>query len=181
MTVSSLRSPASGAGDYTYFSIYGDNLENSTNSTYQPAGTVTITESSTPSTTIKNPTSVNVIKTVSSVAPSSSLASGVTSLTYSEYDSTNETLKLYKLGYTSGASISTSNVSVKKGDASYTATFAGKYAKLYTNTKITADNLNITGRPVYLTAHGTPSGSFVANQVALSGTQETWDVNPKTS
>ena len=178
MTVSNLKRPASGAGDYTQFVIYGESAA-STDSTYQPQGSVTITESSSPTTTIKNPTSVTVAKTIAVAAPGATAPAN--NLTYYAYDATDEVLKLYQLGYTTGASITTSNVSVKKGDASYTAAFTGEYARLYTNTKITADDLNITGRPVYLTAHGTPSGYFVSDGINFTGTQETWDVNPKTS
>ena len=46
-----------------------------------------------------------------------------------------ETLSLYQLGYTTGASISTSEVTVKTGDAAYEAdspTFQGTGARLVT-------------------------------------------------
>ena len=90
--------------------------------TYTPEGTVTAptisvaTAGST--TTIKNPTSVTVAKTVVAAAPGATAPSN--SLTY--YSVADETLSLYQLGYTTGASITTNNVTVKNGDAAYSAT-----------------------------------------------------------
>lgn len=105
------------------------------NGNYTPAGTIsapTISVSSAGSTTtIKNPTSVTVAKTVVTATPAQTDPSN--NLAYWSYDSASETLTLNKIGYTTGASITTSNVTVKNGDASYTAsqpTFSGTKAKI---------------------------------------------------
>lgn len=180
LSVSSIKTPGSGAQGYSQFRIYGDNLDDPTDQTYQPSGSVsvTLTQSSNPSTTIKNPTKVTVAKTVAVAAPGSTAPSN--NLTYYNYDSTNETLKLYQIGYTTGDSITTSDVSVKKGDATYSvsaASFTGKSAKLYTKIKVSANELPLTGKNVYLMAHGTPTGSL-DSAPTFTGTQETWTVNP---
>ena len=118
---------------------------------YTPAGRVstpTISVNSAGSTTtIKNPTSVTVAKTVVAAAPGATAPANA--LTY--YSVSGETLSLYQLGYTTGASITTSNVTVKTGDASYTASqpsFTGTGTEL----KFTGDSLTSTGSY-------TPSGS----------------------
>lgn len=89
--------------------------------TYTPEGTVaapTISVATAGSTTtIKNPTSVTVAKTVVAAAPGATAPNN--NLTY--YSVSDETLSLYQLGYTTGASITTSNVTVKNGDAAYSA------------------------------------------------------------
>lgn len=90
--------------------------------TYTPGGTVgtpTISiRTAGSTTTIKNPTSATVAKTVVAAAPGATAPSN--NLTY--YSVTDETLSLYQLGYTTGASITTSNVTVKNGDAEYQST-----------------------------------------------------------
>lgn len=104
------------------------------NGNYQPKGSVsapTISVSSAGSTTtVKNPTKVTVAKTVVAQAPSSS-SHPANNITY--YAVANETLSLYQLGYTTGDSITTEDVTVKTGDASYSAsqpTFTGTKAQL---------------------------------------------------
>ena len=110
-------------------------FKDSATATYTPAGTVsapTISVSTSGSTTtIKNPTSVTVAKTVVTATPTQADPSN--NLSYWSYDSDTETLTLNKIGYTTGASITTSNVTVKNGDASYTAsnpTFSGTQATI---------------------------------------------------
>ena len=88
---------------------------------YTPEGSVaapTISVATAGSTTtIKNPTSKTVVTDMSVANPSSTTASG--ELVYCSVSGTKLSLK--KFIETTGASISTSNVTVKNGDASYTA------------------------------------------------------------
>lgn len=100
---------------------------------YQPKGTVdapTISvKTAGATTTVKNPTKVTVAKTVVAAAPGSTAPSN--NLTY--YSVSGETLSLYQLGFTTGDSITTDDVTVKTGDASYEAsapTFTGTKAQL---------------------------------------------------
>lgn len=91
----------------------------STSGKFTPSGTVTAptisVQTAGSTTTIKNPTSVTVAKTVATAAPGATAPANAVITCAVE----NETLKLYQLGYTTGASISTSNVTVKTGDAAY--------------------------------------------------------------
>ena len=92
-----------------------------------PSGSVSLsTSSETPTisvdsagatTTIKNPTKATVALSVAAAAPGQTAPDNA--VTY--YSVANETLSLYQLGYTTGDSISTSDVTVKTGDASYKA------------------------------------------------------------
>lgn len=89
--------------------------------TYTPDGTVgtpTISVKTAGTTdTIHNPTSTTVAKTVVAAAPGATAPSNA--ITYYAYDGNTETLSLYQLGYTTGASITTNDVTVKTGDAAY--------------------------------------------------------------
>lgn len=148
--------------------------------TYTPEGTVsapTISVNSAGSTTqIKNPTSVTVAKTVTAAAPGQTAPEN--SLTY--YSVSNETLSLYQLGYTTGDSITTANVTVKTGDASYSASqpnFTGTGARLVTG-NIEVPNTydaNFSGSEDNLSVIGTTTGSvsninFTGTKVNISGT-----------
>lgn len=104
--------------------------------TYTPSGTIggiTVSLSSAGSTsTIKNPTAKTVATAVQAVAPGGTAPSNA--VTY--YSVQNETLSLYQLGYTTDDSIQTTNVTVKTGDASYSAstpTFTGEDVRLVTD------------------------------------------------
>lgn len=146
--------------------------------TYTPEGTVaapTITVKTAGSTgTIKNPTSVTVAKTVVAVAPGSTAPSN--NLTY--YAVSGETLSLYQLGYTTGASITTTNVTVKTGDAAYEATapkFTGTGARLVTGNISVPSKATFTGTDGDISVSGTTTGSvsqptFTGTKVQLSGT-----------
>ena len=103
--------------------------------------------------TVKNPTSVTVAKTVTVAAPGATAPSN--NLTY--YDVTDETLRLYQIGYTTGASITTSNVTVKTGDASYEAT-----APAFTGTE---GNVSVSGTPNGAVSQPTFSGSGAVFQI----------------
>lgn len=90
-----------------------------------PSGSVTLTTSSTTPTisvdsagstgTVHNPTKKTVALTVEASAPGQTAPSNP--VTY--YSVASETLSLYQLGYSTGDSITTSDMTVKTGDASY--------------------------------------------------------------
>lgn len=149
-------------------------------STYTPAGSVaapTISvDTAGSTTTIKNPTSVTVAKTVVAAAPGTTAPAN--SLTY--YSVTDENLSLYQIGYTTGDSITTSNVTVKNGDATYTASapaFTGTGVRLVTgNIPVPATySGSFTGTAKDVTVSGTPTGeisqpTFTGTKTQLSGT-----------
>lgn len=146
--------------------------------TYTPEGTVaapTISVATAGSTTtIKNPTSVTVAKTVVAAAPGAAAPNN--NLTY--YAVSGEVLSLYQLGYTTGDSITTSNVTVKNGDAAYTAsapTFTGTGARLVTGNISVPSSATFTGTEGDVSVTGTPSGTvsqptFSGTKVQLAGT-----------
>ena len=148
--------------------------------TYTPAGEIStpvISVTATGATeTIHNPTKVTVAKTVVATAPGT--AEPTNNITY--YSVTNETLSLYQLGYTTGDSITTSDVTVKTGDATYAAstpTFTGKGARLVTgNIPVPASyTATFSGTEENIRVSGTPSGSvsqptFTGTKVQLTGT-----------
>lgn len=147
--------------------------------TYTPDGSVaapTISVKTAGSTTtVKNPTSVTVAKTVIAAAPGATAPANV--LTY--YDVSGEVLSLYQLGYTTGASITTSNVTVKTGDAAYQATapdFTGTGVRLVTgNIPVpSAYTATFTGDEGSVSVSGTTTGSvsqptFTGTKVQISG------------
>ena len=91
---------------------------------YTPSGTISTpvisVDSAGSTTTIKNPTKKTVVTSVSTSNPGSTAATG--EVTYMSYDSTSETLSFKKFAVATGDSITTSNVTVKNGDASYVST-----------------------------------------------------------
>lgn len=137
--------------------------------TYTPAGTVsapTINVSSAgATTTVKNPTAVSVVTALAAAAPGATAPANA--VTYYAYDSATETLKLYQLGATKGNSITTSDVTVKTGDASYTATapsFTGTGARLVTgNISVPATyTATFSGDNKSVSVSGTPNGTVAA-------------------
>lgn len=103
--------------------------------TYTPTGSVaapTINVSSAGSTaTIHNPTKATVATAITAAAPGATAPSNA--ITY--YSVADETLSLYQIGYNTGDSITTSDVTVKTGDAAYSATapaFTGTGVRLVT-------------------------------------------------
>lgn len=148
--------------------------------TYTPGGNVAAPSISVKTAgatqTIKNPTSVTVAKTVVAAAPGATAPSN--NITY--YSVTDETLSLYQLGYTTGASITTANVDVKTGDAVYEATapaFTGTAVRLVTGNIPVPDtyNASFTGTSDTVSVKGTPNGSnsqptFTGTKVQLAGT-----------
>jgi hypothetical protein len=146
--------------------------------TYTPEGTVaapTISVATAGSTaTIKNPTSQTVAKTVVAAAPGATAPANA--LTY--YAVSGETLSLYQLGYTTGASITTANVTVKTGDAAYEATapaFTGTGARLVTGNISVPSSASFTGTEGSVSVSGTTTGSvsqptFTGTKAQISGT-----------
>ena len=124
---------------------------------YTPAGSVaapTISVATAGSTTtIKNPTSKTVVTDMSVSAAASGTATG--ELVYCSVS--NETLTLSKFIETTGDSITTSNVTVKNGDASYSAS-----APAFTGT---GTQLKFTGS----SSTGTISGTAAAQTFTGTG------------
>ena len=151
----------------------------SSTAAYTPGGSVsapTISVATAGSTaTIKNPTKVTVAKTVAAAAPTSSVANEVT-----YYSVANENLTLYKIGYTTGDSITTSNVTVKTGDAAYSSsqpTFTGTASTVTTKgtPSGTVSQPTFSGTAATVSVSGTPNGSvsdleFNGTKVKISGT-----------
>lgn len=142
---------------------------------YTPGGTVSTptisVKTAGSTTTIKNPTKETVAKTVTAAAPSSSVSNEVT-----YYSVANENLTLYKIGYTTGDSITTSNVTVKTGDAAYqnsAPTFTGTASTVtVTGTPSgTVSKPSFSGTASTITTKGTPSGTV--SKPTFSGTAAT--------
>lgn len=148
--------------------------------TYTPAGsvaapTISVATAGT-TTTVKNPTSQTVAKTVVAAAPGATAPANA--ITY--YAVNGEVLSLYQLGYTTGASITTSDVTVKTGDAAYDASapeFTGTGVRLVTG-NIAVPNTytaTFTGTEDDVSVKGTPAGnvsqpSFTGTKVQIAGT-----------
>lgn len=124
--------------------------------------------------TIHNPTKVTVAKTVVTAVPGATAPSNA--LTY--YSVANETLSLYQLGYTTGDSITTSDVTVKTGDAAYESTdptFSGTGVRLVTGNISVPSSASFSGTEGSVSVSGTTTGSvsdgtFAGTKVQLSGT-----------
>lgn len=129
---------------------------NTSTGSFTPSGSVsapTISVGTAGSTTtVKNPTSKTVVTDMSVSDPSSTTANG--ELVYCSVS--GETLSLKKFVETTGASISTSNVTVKTGDASYTAS-----APSFTGT---AGTVSVSG-----TASGSVSTTYNSTSTGASG------------
>ena len=139
--------------------------------TYTPTGSVaapTVSVATAGSTTtIKNPTSATVAKTVVAAAPGATAPSNA--ITY--YSVSDETLSLYQLGYTTGASITTSNVTVKTGDATYTANapeFTGTAVRLVTGNISRPTSATFSGTEGTIEVTGTATGTV--SQPTFTGT-----------
>lgn len=135
-------------------------------------------------TTIKNPTSKTVVTDMSISAAASGTATG--ELVYCSV--ANETLTLSKFIETTGASISTSNVTVKNGDAAYEATaptftgssatgtisgtaaaqtFTGTGARLVTDSEV-ATGASFTGASMTSTGSYTPATPTASTTTATT-------------
>lgn len=153
------------------FAVTGSAVPQNGTANYTPEGSVSAptislkTAGST--TTIKNPTSVTVAKTVVAAAPGATAPANV--ITY--YNVSDETLSFYQLGYTTGDSITTSNVTVKNGDAVYQSSqpsFIGTGTMLTTAT-IKEPTGAFSGTEGNVSVTGTPNGS-ITSQGTFTGT-----------
>ena len=130
-----------------------------------PAGTVSAptisVKTAGSTTTVKNPTAKTVVTDMSVSAPAAATATG--ELVYCSVS--DETLSLKKFIESTGDSITTSNVTVKNGDAAYEAT-APSFTGTAKYVKATVGTANKT-----MTGSFTPSGTV--SQPTFSGTQTT--------
>lgn len=129
---------------------------------YTPAGsvsapTITLATAGT-TTTVKNPTSKTVVQSVSASNPGTGSLSG--EVVYMNYTENTETLSFKRLAAPTGASISTTDVTVKNGDASYSAG-----APTFTGTDVYMD---VKGVQV-TAATGTVSASGAISATATGG------------
>lgn len=146
--------------------------------TYTPEGSVTAgtisVKTAGSTSTIHNPTKVTVAKTLETAAPSATAPSNA--ITY--YSVANETLSLYQIGYTTGDSITTSDVTVKTGDAAYESTnptFSGTGVRLVTGNISVPTSASFSGTEDDVSVSGTTTGSvsngtFTGTKVQISGT-----------
>lgn len=146
--------------------------------TYTPQGqvsapTISVVTAGT-TTTIKNPTAETVAKTVVAAAPGATAPAN--NIVY--YSVANETLSLYQLGYTTGASITTDNVAVKTGDATYEAaapSFTGTGVRLVTGNISVPASATFAGDTGNISVTGTTDGTV--SQPTFTGTSETITVS----
>lgn len=153
------------------FAVTGSAVPTNGTANYTPAGSISTptisVKTAGSTTTIKNPTSVTVAKTVVAAAPGATAPNN--NITY--YSVSGETLSLYQLGYTTGDSITTSNVTVKNGDAAYQSTqptFTGTGTMLTTAT-IKEPTGAFSGTEGNISVTGTPNGS-ITSQGTFTGT-----------
>ena len=148
-----------------------------TSGNYRPAGTVSSVNISLngagATTVINNPSPLPVATQVVAAAPEATAPDNA--VTY--YDVQGEVLKLYKIGYKVGSSISTSEVTVKTGDASYKMSgnppFSGTTAQLTVSNVSVPQSASFTGTTVHLYADSfnLPTG------VTFTGTEGTVSTN----
>lgn len=148
---------------------------NSGTTTYTPAGTITTptvsvnTAGSTVS--IKQVNAVNnMVSALATAAPGATAPSNA--ITY--YSVVDENLSLYQIGATKSASITTTNTTVKNGDASYTAstpTFTGTGVRLVTDNISVPTSASFSGTQGSVSVSGTPSGTV--SQPTFTGEEGT--------
>ena len=147
--------------------------------TYTPEGSVaapTISVATAGSTTtIKNPTKQTVATGLAVAAPGATAPANAQIY----YSVANETLSLYQIGYNTGDSITTTDVTVKTGDAAYEATapaFTGTGARLVTGNIAVPTSASFTGSSGSVSVSGTTAGSVSSTfegdsgNVSVSGT-----------
>lgn len=137
---------------------------------FTPAGTVAAPTISIANvgttTTVNSPTAKTVASAVTVAAPSST-SHPDNNLVY--YSVSGETLSLYQIGYSTTSSITDNSVTVKTGDASYTAN-----APKFTGTP-TVISASFTGTNKTVSVKGTTAGSnsaptFTPKKYNISGT-----------
>lgn len=142
-----------------------------TNGNYQPKGSVAAptinVNAAGATTTITNPVGKVMAQEIIAQAPSTDTHPD-NNITY--YSVSSENLSLYQIGFTSTNSISGTTVTVKTGDASYTATaptFTGTTAQI--GASITMPVATFTGTTAQIGASITmPGATFTGTTVQLS-------------
>ena len=137
---------------------------------YTPKGSIaapTISLSSAGSTqSINNPTSKNVVQSVSASNPGTGTLSG--EVVYMAYTENTETHSFKRLAAPTGASITTSSVTVKTGDGTYSAShgandFTGTSVYLTVQAPKSTGSASVTG-----TVSGTTSGgAYIPDKVSV--------------
>lgn len=132
---------------------------------YTPAGSVAVSSAGS-TTTVKNPTKKTVVTDVAAVTSGSAVPSGQTEIAYISVDSTTETLTFNRITKTTGDSITTADVTVKTGDASYSFSgtganlkFTGEGARLETDSQVLT-GASFSGSSSTFTGSVTPSGTI---------------------
>lgn len=145
--------------------------------TYTPGGAVTTPtislKTAGQTTTIKNPTAISVATAMVAAAPGDTAPSH--SITY--YSVLGENLSLYQLGYGMGPSITTSDVTVKTGDAAYQSSqpgFNGTGVRLVTGNIAVTTAASFSGEEYSGSYSTTPSGTV--SQPTFTGTSATIDI-----
>lgn len=143
----------------------GISATTSSSGNYRPAGTVSsvgITVSAAGATTsINNPTAKQMASAVTTAIPGATEPAN--KITYCTVN--NETLSLYQIGYNTTASITTTSVNVKTGDATYkmngVPTFSGTTAQLDVDSFTLPMSATFDGTGATITAetHYTPAGT----------------------
>lgn len=184
VTASATYTPAGGVSlstTSTTPTITGTVSTTSTGNTFQIKGsnaapTISVKTAGTTD-TIQPASSVTVAKTVVAAAPGATAPNNA--ITY--YSVTDETLSLYQLGYTTGASISLGTAKTfKTGDAAYQATaptFTGQYVKLTNGSFDLPTGASFSGTEATISS----SGNVTNGAVSLTNTNKTATVSPAES
>ena len=184
VTASATYTPAGGVSlstTSTAPTITGTVSTSSTGNTFQIKGsnaapTISVKTAGTTD-TIQPASSTTVAKTVVAAAPGATAPSN--SITY--YSVTDETLSLYQLGYTTGASISLGTAKTfKTGDAAYQATaptFTGQYVKLTNGAFNLPTGASFSGTEATISS----SGTVTNGAVTLTNENKTATVSPASS
>lgn len=182
LNLSTSYQPAGTVGLTTSTVSVGVKTTTSGTNSYQPAGsvaapTISVNAAGT-TTTVKNPTAKTLPSELITGTPSTSNVSN--EITYCAVQ--DGALLLYHVGYNTTDSITTSNVTVKTGDASYTATapaFTGTTVHLVTDSITVPSSASFTGTTATISASGTPEGSIstpvftgTTATISVSGTPE---------
>lgn len=164
ISMSTSYTPAGTVKFTTQNKTLGISATTSNSGNYRPAGTVSsvgITVSAAGATTsINNPTAKQVASEVTTAIPGAELANKITYCTVN-----NETLSLYQIGYNKIASITTTSVDVKTGDATYkmagVPTFSGTTAQLDVDSFTLPMSASFTGTTATISAETryTPAGT----------------------
>lgn len=184
VTASATYTPAGGVSlstTSTAPAITGTVSTTSTGNTFQIKGsnaapTISVKTAGTTD-TIQPASSTTVAKTVVAAAPGATAPAN--SLTY--YSVSDETLSLYQLGYTTGASITLGTAKTfKTGDAAYQSTaptFTGQYVKLTNGAFDLPTGASFSGTEATISS----SGNVTSGTVTLTNSNKSTTVSPAAS